>query len=505
LVHEYVDSTVTNGITYYYAVASYDHGFDSLGVALPPTECQVAITRDPITSKLTYDQNTVGITPGPLPNGQGLAAVSNNFAPQRVTGMSTGTMRVKVFDQYSVVDNGNYSINFRSAGTGSKVVYDVVPTKAVTETFTSRDTLYVPLSKKNLTAPFVVKDASGTTVPPASYRIDAAGGRVRGVATGNLVNGASYTISYGYLAIAGSSLLAAEDNNPVFDGVRLYVKDEPLGIDSIRSGWVKVGNTNLTAATIKNIALSVNPFRPAPLDFHIVWNRTDTTANGKWAHPGDTLLNNSGRKVVVCPFRIINVTDTSAIRVLVDKATTDSMWRPGREIVIVTPPKYAPQSPIPVLLSVMFSAPKAGTQVILPAEGDIYEARTTKPFAAGDVYGFTTTASKYDAGKVSNSLDRIYVVPNPYVAYSSLEQPGPTALRRGEPKLQFRNLPPQCTIRIYTMIGELVDTIVKNDATSYADWRLLSYEGQRLAYGVYLYHVEIPNVGEKIGRFALIK
>ena len=83
--------------------------------------------------------------------------------------------------------------------------------------------------------------------------------------------------------------------------------------------------------------------------------------------------------------------------------------------------------------------------------------------------------------------------------------PGPTALKRGEPKLQFRNLPPQCTIRIYTMIGELVDTIVKNDGTSYADWRLLSYEGQRLAYGVYLYHVEVPGVGEKIGRFALIK
>ncbi len=55
-------------------------------------------------------------------------------------------------------------------------------------------------------------------------------------------------------------------------------------------------------------------------------------------------------------------------------------------------------------------------------------------------------------------------MPNPYVAFSSLEQPGPTALRRGEPKLQFRNLPPQCTIRIYTMIGELVDTIVKSDA-----------------------------------------
>ena len=504
LVHEYVDSTVTNGVTYYYAVASYDHGFDSLGVALPPSECQIAITKDPITSVLKYDQNTLGITPGPLPNGQNPALVSNNFAPQRVTGIATGSMKVKVFENYSVIDGAKYNVDFRTSN--GNIVYDVQSTGLTTETFTSRDTIYVPLSRKNLiTSSLVVKDASGNTVPPASYRIDAAGGRIRGFASGSLVNNATYTASYQYSAISGSNFLNAEDDNPVFDGVRLYVQNEPLGIDSLRSGWAKVGNTNLTAATIRTVALSVNPFRPAPLDFQILWNRTDTLANGKWAHPGDTLLNNSGRKVVVCPFRVTNVTDTSKIRVLVDKAPADSMWRPGREIVIVTPPKYAPQTPIPVLLSVMFSAPKNGTAVILPSDGDVYVAKTTKPFSAGDEFTFTTTASKFDAAKAGNSLDRIYVVPNPYVAYSSLEQPGPTALKRGEPKLQFRNLPPQCTIRIYTMIGELVDTIVKNDGTSYADWRLLSYEGQRLAYGVYLYHVEVPGVGEKIGRFALIK
>ena len=55
------------------------------------------------------------------------------------------------------------------------------------------------------------------------------------------------------------------------------------------------------------------------------------------------------------------------------------------------------------------------------------------------------------------------------------------------------------------MMGELVDTIDKDDGKSYADWNMLSYEGQRLAYGVYMYHVDVPEVGEKIGRFALIK
>jgi len=301
-----------------------------------------------------------------------------------------------------------------------------------------------------------------------------------------------------------SGSLNNEDANPVFDGVRVFAKDVVLGIDSLNSGWSNKNNTNLTARVHKNIALPSSPLRTAPIDMQITWNKTDTLANGKWAFPGDTLLNNSGRKLVVCPFKIKNVTDTSSVRVLVN-AATDSMWRPNREIVFVTPTKYSPsQSPIPVMLSVTFSAP-VGTTTILPTQGNIYDVKTTKPFAAGDVYSFTSTSSKYNAASASAALDRICVVPNPYVAYSALETPGSTSTYRGEQKLQFRNLPPQCTIRIYTMVGELVDTIEKNDSQSFANWRMLSYEGHRLSYGVYLYHVDVPDVGEKIGRFALIK
>jgi hypothetical protein len=189
----------------------------------------------------------------------------------------------------------------------------------------------------------------------------------------------------------------------------------------------------------------------------------------------------------------------------VDKATGDSIWRPGRELVFITPPKYSPsQSPIPVLTSATLQGP--GDQpIVYPTQGNIFELTTTKPFKAGDQFSFTTQAARFEPARAQSLLDRIYVVPNPYVVYSDLEQPGPTSTKRGENVLQFRNLPARCTIRIYTMTGELVDTITKDDTNSYASWRVLSYEGQRLAYGVYIYHVDAPGVGQKIGRFALIK
>jgi hypothetical protein len=102
-------------------------------------------------------------------------------------------------------------------------------------------------------------------------------------------------------------------------------------------------------------------------------------------------------------------------------------------------------------------------------------------------------------------LDDIIVVPNPYFAYSEAELAGIRTGTRDDRRIEFRNLPPKCTIRIYTIVGELVDTIEKNDPSSFAVWDLLSYESQEVAYGVYIYHVDAPDIGTKIGRLAIIK
>jgi hypothetical protein len=505
LVHQYVDSSVQNGKTYYYAVASYDRGFDSLGIQLPPTESQTSIIKDPITGELQFDVNTVSAVPGGLPAGYSKARVDAGGKVERVAGVSTGEVRVEILNHLAVPEKLTYSINFVSTAAG--LAYSVRPHTYYREQFEARDTVFVPLSRKNLLEDSVtVRDLSGNVVSASLYTVDAKQGRIRGAVAGGLQAGRTYEIEYQYFPVFESRSIKGEDNNPVFDGLRVFATDDVLGIDSLNSGWRTVNNTNLTYRVYRPSALPGSPWRLAPIDVQFIWNSTDRDVRGKWLFPGDTLLNNFGRKVVVTPFRIVNMSDTSRLRVLVNNALTDSLWKPGREIVFITPPAYAPQSPIPVMYSVNFYAPADTTvAVIYPAAGNIFETKTTKPFVAGDRYQFTTMAASFDPGAAKSALDNIYVVPNPYVVYSELEQPGPSATRRGDYRLQFRNLPPQCTIRIYTMLGELVDTIHKDDSRNYAEWNLLSYEGHRLAYGVYLFHVEAPGVGEKIGRFALIK
>ncbi len=132
----------------------------------------------------------------------------------------------------------------------------------------------------------------------------------------------------------------------------------------------------------------------------------------------------------------------------------------------------------------------------------------SKPFRRGDVFEFATfEPARIDETAAKSELDRIAVVPNPYVVTTPLEPRNLLSSGRGERIVEFIHLPQRCTIRIFTLRGHLVQTIEHDspldDGTE--RWNLVSRDGIDVAYGVYIYHVEAPGVGEKIGRLALIK
>ena len=98
-------------------------------------------------------------------------------------------------------------------------------------------------------------------------------------------------------------------------------------------------------------------------------------------------------------------------------------------------------------------------------------------------------------------------VPNPYVVAAAWEPRLTVESGRGERKLDFINLPSECTIKIFTLNGYLVNTIKHqsiNENGTYS-WNMLSKDGLELAYGLYIYHVEAEGIGEFTGKFALIK
>ena len=99
------------------------------------------------------------------------------------------------------------------------------------------------------------------------------------------------------------------------------------------------------------------------------------------------------------------------------------------------------------------------------------------------------------------------MVPNPYVGAASFEPQRFAVSGRGERKIEFRNLPANCTIRIYTITGEFVKDLVHdgNINEGIVTWDLRNSSNLEIAPGLYIYHVDGPGVGTFIGKFAIIK
>jgi hypothetical protein len=109
-----------------------------------------------------------------------------------------------------------------------------------------------------------------------------------------------------------------------------------------------------------------------------------------------------------------------------------------------------------------------------------------------------------DQARVASELDRVKVVPNPYLVSSQYEEE--FGVQRREPirLLKFNNLPPQCTIHIFTLDGDEVQTIEHNSDSGTENWNMRGAGGREIAPGIYIYVVKTPQA-EKMGRFAVIK
>ncbi|MBN2012697.1 hypothetical protein JW960_25435 [candidate division KSB1 bacterium] len=115
-----------------------------------------------------------------------------------------------------------------------------------------------------------------------------------------------------------------------------------------------------------------------------------------------------------------------------------------------------------------------------------------------------TKRAAYLTRAAATSLDNIVVVPNPYNSSATdLQFPGE------ERKIVFYELPPVCTITIYTESGDLVRTIEHTNGSGDEAWGVLSEQwmasevGQVVVSGLYIAHIETPD-GQSVNRKIVI-
>jgi len=136
--------------------------------------------------------------------------------------------------------------------------------------------------------------------------------------------------------------------------------------------------------------------------------------------------------------------------------------------------------------------------------GDVWQLVALRGFGVGDTFEMTTIPQQ--DYKVASELDKIKVVPNPFIISNRWMPSSDYGV------IYFTNLPPVCTIRIFTISGDFVQELKKGyDEMAHlrnegeVKWDLTSYNHQDIASGIYLAHIDAPGIGQKIIKFAVVK
>ncbi len=455
LQYSYVDSNVINGWEYWYSITAYDAG-DSLVPSLEnprgndaeAPNLGIAIPRTRAAGRMPVTASSV------TQSGTGNANVVVAVEPNDVPDAADRTYTIS-FAPMVTIENGNLR-TLTSVNVGMHE-----PTTA--HTFSLR------------------------FLSPTTYRLrDLTTGSVL-VANGAYTSGSPITFSGLTLTLTDTSSFPdqrpeAGDSLLIHPGIRVVA-----GGNEVMSLRPLLYSTRLS--TINNVVLTVVPIGPIQRIQQIQGTNPLTVR----ATITDARLVPDG------PFRLhvlaaFGDSVRTYLRVELRNAA-DSLisWRDSlRSGDVITG--------IGFTLQVTFDA----THV--PTAGTIVEIQTVQQrlVTYNDSFTFTTYGARIDNAAAARELDNVKVVPNPYII-SSLYEREFGALRR-EPirQLKFNNLPPKCTIYIFTIAGDKVQTLHHDSDNGTETWDMRGAGGREIAPGIYLYLVT-TDAAEKLGRFAVIK
>ncbi|NQT25150.1 hypothetical protein HQ585_07340 [candidate division KSB1 bacterium] len=303
------------------------------------------------------------------------------------------------------------------------------------------------------------------------------------------------------LIIDQSTLFQIGDEVPVFDGLQLvFQNEESVSLDETSSGW---NRDEVYSFTFSPVTFPGVKGEKRPNDYQIIVGDVGISVSK------DTSLGFYQLPSKEVNFKIMNLTENS--EVLFGFAELD-----GSDGAFTVDPNNADNTDIIMLLEENNQGKLVYTwQVFMnlkpnsenPKSGDTLSIYLNKPFLSYDLYRFQMKEASISKDLARQELDDIRVVPNPYIATVSWEPKNTYRSGRGPREIHFINLPQKCTIRIYDVNGTQVDKLEHESLLENGTeiWDVLSSENLDISYGIYVYHIDAPDIGQKTGTFAIIK
>ncbi len=475
LTHTFTDSTAVNGIAYYYAVVSYDHGAYIPGeVLITPAECPIRIRRNADGSVET-GQNVVEVMPSREAAGYVEATLGEI---DLVRGFATGSIGYEIVDPAAIQNGHRYRITFADTlRSGGNATQDTLTTATFTLVdLTEGDTLI----------------ARSETFRP---------GRETPVIDGFQLLFEPVT----FPSVIDS--LSMWDDSEVYPlTVTRYFDLNVQGVRFPADYRVEVGEVGFGRSTAFTVRRGGIPRLLGERDTNVRMFRKAIGPNGEEV---EIPVNYAFWELVP----ELDPAGTTPVAFEADTSALQGQGEADRIILLETLPNGEVSPTWEIALDAATAREPFRRN---PAAGDEAVVRTRKPFLSSDIYEFVARGPALDEDLAATALDDIRVVPNPYRATNRMEPLNPFSTGRGERVIKFAGVPPRCTIRIFTVSGRLVKTIEHNvgsneDVTpemlrsGEVRWDLLSDENLSISYGIYLYHLDAPGIGEKTGTFAVIK
>lgn len=444
--HSWTDTTVQNGFTYYYAITSYDFGYPAGQILPSESPIRVSVQLD---GSVILGPNVVRVTPEAPAAGYVPATLGNI---NLVQGSTTGRIGYDVVDPNKIKNGHTYYITFQ-------------------------DTLVLGNAQQN--KPDTLKTKNYTLVDSTA----------------------------GVVLVNKSTRFAAGLEQPLIDGFKLNFRNEArVEVNKNTSKW---NNSNVAGFAFEKFVWPGGlKGEERPNDYMVVFGDVGF---------GTSVAQKIG--TVTFPakqtnFQVFNRSTNQPVSYVFMEVDSTAYGTPGMlstlgarrdRIILLEPNKQG--TPVYTWWFYLLQEATPASGLRIPQAGDTAMVNLNKPFLSSDIFKFTASGATVNQEAAKANLDDIKVVPNPYMAEAKWEKKNPYNSGRGPRELHFTHLPARCTIRIYTVNGELVDVIEHNSAfdNGTAYWDMLSKDNLSISYGVYVYHVDAPGIGEKIGKFAVIK
>ncbi len=479
LKHTFVDSNLINGVEYWYCVIAYDCGNQN------PDSLEQSYMY-PLGASV-FESHTVSVIPGVLASN-----ITDAYTPpgnlDPIGGVCEGIVQVKIVDPAAITGH-EYEITFSNDAIYSTEDNDTTFGNGFTLVDTDEmDTLFINHLLSNETGDNLpVVDGFRLTIQDSPTGVKSLGW--------TNVTTDTCTFDWRYHSIDPSSPMLVQENVCTIDDWRITV-DNSVGVDAtwydLFTGTVQDEKQHLPIR-LEVISDPDNPIDVSSntwlCEFAVLASWEDYRKSYYSPLGWDLIPGGKGYLAGSPGWYEKHVDILILEKIDIDPLTGDTI---PNFIYLFTNNK--PDSSYNFMGELEIIDTKA------PSDGDEFTIRTYKPFRPEISYQFTTIAQEQQSAANINPLDDIRVVPDPYVVTNSWET------NEFGKKLQFNHLPNNCTIKIYTLVGEHIATVNHNSPTTgYEFWDMRTYNDQFIAPGVYLYYASTPDGYNTMGRFLVIR